>query len=80
MQVLPQVLITESESSQSGFRTTDAATFRKPPGGRGGNSAQEAFDKLREYAIQNLCASVKAQQSGGDHNCIRALVSAITTR
>ena len=43
------------------------------------NTAQEAFEKLREYAILNLCTSVKAQLSH-DPNCIRALVSAITTR
>ena len=43
-------------------------------------SAQDAFERLREFAIRNLCTAVKAQLADGDPIAIRALVSAITTR
>ena len=75
-----QVLVTESESNQS-FRNTlqtpPAGGFRKTSKAL---AAQDAFDRLREYAIRNLCTAVKAQLAAGDPNTIRALVAAITTR
>jgi len=86
--VLPSVFVTESESSQSirSFGNNQQKTTAAAAASSYAHSintraerAQEAFERLREYAIQNLCASVKAQLAH-DPNSIRALVSAITTR
>ena len=38
-----------------------------------------AFEKLRDCAINHLCRSIRAQLIDGDQNCLKALVSAITT-
>ena len=73
-----QVLVTESESTfRNTLQTVSAGGFRKTSKAL---AAQDAFDRLREYAIRNLCTAVKAQLATGDPNTIRALVAAITTR
>ena len=73
-----QVLVTESESTfRNTLQTVSAGGFRKTSKAL---AAQDAFDRLREYAIRNLCTAVKAQLAAGDPNTIRALVAAITTR
>ena len=93
---VPEVMITESDSSRSLKTSLENGEdgFRLNIGGKT-TMSQIAFEKLRDCAVTNLCKSLKAQlselshdqdQSRGppqlktDSNCIPALVSAITTR
>ena len=94
---IPEVMVTESDSNKSlkaSLENTDEAGIRVNLG-RKATASELAFEKLRDWAIKNLCKSLKAQlaetsqdldqnrgvaQQRTDSNCIPALVSAITTR
>ena len=84
---VPEVMITESDSSRSLKTSIENGDegFRLNVGGRT-TASQIAFDKLRDCAITNLCKSLKAQlseinqdqessrvqtQQRTDSNCIR---------
>lgn len=72
---LPTLTITESSDSIKSVRE-----YADEVHDRQFSASWRAFEKLRDCAINNLCRSVKAQLVEGDQNCLKALVSAITTR
>jgi phosphatidylinositol 4-kinase len=72
---LPALTVTESTDSIKSVRQyANAMDSRKF------NASWNAFENLRDCAIDNLCRSVRSQLIDGDQNCLKALVSAITTR
>ena len=71
---VPALTVTESSDSIKSIREYADATYDKH------SKSLRAFEKLRDCAIDNLCRSIRAQLIDGDQNCLKALVSAITTR
>ena len=71
---LPALTVTESSDSIKSIKQYADGPERKY------NRSWQAFEKLRDCAINHLCRSIRAQLIDGDQNCLKALVSAITTR
>ena len=69
---VPALTVTESSDSIKSIREYAETPIH--------NKSMRAFERLRDCAIDNLCRSIRAQLIDGDQNCLKALVSAITTR
>ncbi len=74
---IPKMIVTESTDS---FNSVKQYVDGPDNETKKYSSSWNAFEKLRDCAIDNLCRSVRAQLIDGDQNCLKALVSAITTR
>ena len=71
---IPMLTVTESSDSIKSVKEYADIPERQ------WSASWKAFERLRDSAIDNLCRSIKAQLIDGDQNCLKALVSAITTR